>query len=110
MSQLNRDSLKSGFTAGSQATSSKFSDAFDSVFIKTDDSVLLGPSGQTGNYGLMGPIGGTYIGFYLLGSTAPTGPTASGSTGQVITSVVGTTGYVYLHNGTRWFKIESSPF
>jgi hypothetical protein len=110
MSQLNRDSLKSGFTAGSQATASKFSDVFDSVYVKNDDSLLLGPSGQTGNYGLIGPIGGTYIGFYLSGSTAPTGPTASGSTGQVITTVTGSTGYVYLHNGTRWFKIESISF
>jgi hypothetical protein len=91
MSQLNRDSLKSGFTAGSQATASKFGDLFDSTYIKLNDPVLLGPSGQTGNNGLW---------FNVIGST-PNGYSASGITGQIAADSSG----IWVCIGTNnWVK------
>jgi hypothetical protein len=116
MSIQTRSTLKAGFTSGSQATSEKFDNLIDSAYNKSEDSLLFGPLGLTGNYGLLGPSGGTnygllgpsggtYIGFYLYGSTAPTGSTASGSTGQVIISITGGSGSLYLHNGSQWFVL-----
>jgi hypothetical protein len=72
MSQLNRQDLKLGFTAGTQATSAKFGDFIDSAYNRTDDSVLAGPSGQTGANGLW---------FNNIGAT-PATLTSAGTTGQ----------------------------
>ena len=105
---ITSNELKAEFSNGNQATEESFGNLIDSMYIKSEDSLLLGPLGLTGNYGLLGPSGGTHIGLYLSGSTAPTGYTASGSTGQVIISITGGTGYVYLHNGNQWLKIEAS--
>jgi hypothetical protein len=117
--------LKDTFSTGNQANENAFADLIDSAYNKNDDSVLLGPVGLTGtyglrgpsggthygllgpsggtHYGLLGPSGGTYYGFYFSGSTAPGSTSATGSTGQIIISVSGGTGNMYIHNGTQWF-------
>jgi hypothetical protein len=79
MSIISRNSLKSKFVSGTAATQSKFDDLFDSSYNKNDDSVLLGPTGITGAYGLW---------FTNLGST-PTSLSATGSTGQVASGASG---------------------
>jgi hypothetical protein len=111
------NALKTLFSLGKQATEDSFSDLIDSFYGKAEDSVLLGPLGLTGTYGLIGPTGGThrgligpssgnYLGFYYLGGTAPGSSSSSGSTGQIIFSVTGGTGYMYIHSGSQWIKIE----
>jgi hypothetical protein len=118
MSSTTRINLKTQFASGTAATATKFENLIDSAYNTNEDSVLIGPIGQTGTNGLVGPSGAThyngligpsgsayyngllgptgsthYIGLWLLpGSSAPTGPTASGSTGSVIIS--GTSVYV----------------
>jgi hypothetical protein len=57
--------LKSLFSTGNQATEDSFEDLIDSYYGKAEDSILIGPLGLTGTYGLIGPSGGTYLG--LLG-------------------------------------------
>jgi len=96
--------LKTEFATGNRATSDSFGDLIDSSYNKNDDSLLKGPLGLTGKYGLQGPTGGTYFGgFVSLGST-PGSSAATGSTGQMVFETSGATGYLYIHNGTRWFK------
>ncbi len=108
--------LKDTFSTGNQANEAAFADLIDSAYNKNDDSVLLGPVGLTGtyglrgpsggtHYGLLGPSGGTHYGFYFSGSTAPGSTSATGSTGQIIISVSGGTGSMYIHNGTQWFVL-----
>ena len=115
MSQKSKLSLKSEFVSGTAATSAKFEDLIDSAYNKVDDSILYGPLGTTGKYGLLGPTGGTYNGligpagtdFFVglfVGNSTPTGPTSSGATGQV-SIVIGTTvSFLYVHNGTVWTR------
>jgi len=127
MSQKSKLSLKSEFVSGTAATSAKFEDLIDSAYNKVDDSILYGPLGTTGKYGLLGPTGGTYNGLIgpagtafnngligpagtdffsglYLGNSTPTGPTSSGATGQV-SIVIGTTAsFLYVHNGTAWTR------
>ena len=86
MSVKSRNSLKAEFVAGTAANSDKFNDIMDSHYNVYEDSVLLGPSGMTGQYGILGPEGPTvYLGLWLdqTGAT-PSGSTATGATGQVI--------------------------
>ena len=117
MSSKSRINLKNEFVSGTAATQSKFEDLIDSSFNTYDDSVLVGPVGLTGTNGLVGPSGAThyngllgpdgathykgllgpdgathYIGLWLSDNASPTGPTAPGSTGQVIIS--GTSIYI----------------
>ena len=129
MAIQNRTQLKSNFISGTAATASKFDDIFDSHFNKYDDSVLAGPVGQTGTNGLVGPSGSTFYNglvgpsgstFYnglkgpagathFLGlwldsvSAAPVGPTATGSTGQIVVS--GTSVYICYSTNT-WIKLS----
>jgi hypothetical protein len=106
MSSKSRINLKSEFVSGTAATQSKFEDLIDSSYNTYQDSVLLGPSGQTGTNGLVGPAGVTsyngvkgpdgathYLGLWLDQSGATPGSSAStGATGQVVIS--GTSIYV----------------
>jgi len=128
MSQKSKLSLKSEFVSGTAATSAKFEDLIDSAYNKVDDSILYGPLGVTGKYGLLGPTGGTYNGllgpsggtvfyngllgpngsdFYtglFLGNSTPTGPTSSGATGQIAVTIGTTASFLYVHNGTAWTR------
>jgi hypothetical protein len=87
MSIKSRNDLKAEFVAGTAATESKFNDVFDSHYNKYEDSVLLGPIGQTGQNGLLGPTGPVfYNGLwyeYIGGSSGPSGATDSGKPGQI---------------------------
>lgn len=100
--------LKTEFSTGNRATSDSFGDLIDSSFNKYEESVLLGPIGLTGKYGLRGPTGATYFGSYISStSISPSVPVSSGATGyigQMIFSSTGGTGTLYIHNGSQWFK------
>lgn len=115
MSQKTKLSLKSEFVSGTAATSAKFEDLIDSAYNKVDDSILYGPLGTTGKYGLLGPTGGTYNGligpsgtdFFVglfLGNSTPTGPTSTGSTGQIAVTIGASAAFLYVHNGTAWTR------
>ena len=107
MSVINRNSLKAEFQEGSMATEAYFADFIDSTYNRAEDSVLMGPLGMTGKYGLLGPTGGTTIGMYIVNATQPASSSAAGSTGEVIIKHVGTTGaYMYVHTGTQWYRFE----
>jgi len=99
MSIESRNTLKTGFVAGTAATQSKFADFIDSAYNRSDDSLVLGPTGINGTYGLLGPTGGTYMGMYICPFYAGfTG--ASGRTGQTIFD-----GYtMYVFSGSNWVK------
>jgi hypothetical protein len=99
MSIQSRNTLKTGFVAGTAATQSKFADIIDSAFNRNDDSLVLGPTGITGTYGLLGPTGGTYMGMYVCPAYAGfTG--ASGITGQTVFQ-----GYdMFVFSGVNWVK------
>ena len=100
MSSKSRINLKTAFVSGTAATQSKFEDLIDSSYNTYQDSVLLGPSGQTGTNGLVGPAGVTsyngvkgpdgathYLGLWLdLSGSTPGSSAATGSTGQVVIS------------------------
>ena len=101
------NALKALFSIGEQATEDSFTDLIDSSYNKSEDSILLGPLGLTGRYGLLGPTGGTYLGLYLSGKTGPLGPTDAGATGEtVLYKDGGNAVYVYIHNGSRWFRFD----
>ena len=51
MSIASRNTLKTGFVAGTAATATKFADLIDSAFNRNDDSLELGPTGMTGATG-----------------------------------------------------------
>jgi hypothetical protein len=118
MSILSRNALKSEFTSGTAATSSKFEDVFDSTYNLKDDSVLLGPVGITGSYGILGPDGGTYNGLigptgstffnglWMSSGSTPGSSASAGKTGETIIKIIGPSANVYIHNGTQWIKIE----
>jgi hypothetical protein len=132
MSILSRNALKSEFISGTAATESKFNDLFDSSFNRNDDSLLLGPTGITGAYGLLGPTGGTFNGllgpigatfyeglkgpqtgtfpFGLWVSTAsiPGTTSSAGVTGQTIFQIVGVTANMYVHTGSQWIKFSGN--
>jgi hypothetical protein len=129
MSVKNRNTLKSEFANGTMATEEKFANMIDSPYNRAEDSLLLGPAGITGTYGLKGPTGGGYNGVLgpigsthyngLLGPTgsthytgfflsklaaAPTGPNAPGTIGEIFI-MTGTTAYTYMHTGISWIRI-----
>jgi hypothetical protein len=79
MSILSRNALKAEFISGTAATESKFGDLFDSSYNLNDDSVILGPTGITGSYGLW---------FNTIGAT-PVSLSATGATGQIAASSEG---------------------
>lgn len=121
MSVKNRNTLKSEFGNGLMATEEKFANMIDSPYNRAEDSVLMGPAGITGTYGLIGPTGGTYNGlkgpsgsthyiglFMSTSATAPTGPSSSGTAGEVFFSTTGATAYAYIHNGTSWFRLTGA--
>jgi hypothetical protein len=109
MSVINRNSLKAEFQEGNMATEAYFHDFIDSTYNRAEDSVLMGPLGMTGKYGLLGPTGGTTIGMYIIDALTPSGPTASGSTGMVIIKHTGSTGaYMFVHTGTQWYRFEGA--
>jgi hypothetical protein len=87
MSIKNVNDLKNEFVSGTAATPDKFADLIDSAYNKANDSVLLGPIGQTGQNGLLGPTGSVfYNGLwyeYIGGSSGPIGATDSGKPGQI---------------------------
>ena len=97
MSIISRNALKAEFISGTAATQQKFEDVFDSSYNKNDDSVLIGPVGMTGTLGL-----------WFSSATAPGSSSSSGLTGQTILGSSGPTAYMYVHNGTQWFKFEGS--
>jgi hypothetical protein len=132
MSIISRNALKAEFISGTAATELKFGDLFDSNYNRNDDSIMQGPSGLTGTWGMQGPTGGTGQG--LLGPTGATyyqglkGPQdgtyptglwlgagstpgssgASGNSGQVLFDSIGGTAYMYVHNGTQWLLFTGS--
>ena len=97
MSSKTRNSLKAEFVAGTAATATKFEDLIDSAYNNTDDALLLGPTGSTGNYGI-----------YL--SSTVTAPTAGGTgvQGELRLIATGSTAYAYIHNGTQWFRLAGA--
>ena len=109
--------LKSLFGTGDQATEDSFADLIDSSYNKAEDSVLLGPIGLTGTYGLIappggtyygliGPRGGTYIGLYISATGSTTiSPGTTGSKGEIIIAPNGANDvYLYIHNGIQWMR------
>lgn len=118
MSVKNRNTLKSEFSNGLMATEEKFADMIDSPYNRAEDSILMGPAGITGTYGLIGPTGGTYNGlkgpagsthyvglFLSTSATAPTGPGSTGIRGEVFIETTGSTAYTYIHTGSSWFRL-----
>jgi hypothetical protein len=121
MSVKNRNTLKAEFSNGMMATEEKFENMIDSPYSRAEDSVLMGPVGITGKYGLIGPTGGTYNGlrgpagsthyvgmFLSTSTTAPTGPGSTGTAGEIYFQTTGTTAYAYIHNGTSWFRVTGA--
>lgn len=92
--QQNRQDLKLGFTGGTSASSTKFGNLIDSFYNVDEDSVLVGPSGQTGANGLW---------FYNIGAT-PGGLTAPGVLGQFAIDPEGA--WVCIGNGA-WIQIAA---
>lgn len=118
MSIKNRNTLKNLFLNGLMATEANFADMIDSPYNRAEDSVLMGPLGITGTYGLIGPTGGTYNGvkgpagsthyfglFLSTSATAPTGPNSTGTKGEVYINKTGATAYTFIHDGSSWFRI-----
>lgn len=127
-----RNALKAEFVSGTAATEDKFKDVFDSHYNRYEDSVLMGPIGLTGKYGLQGPTGGTfngllgpagstfynglmgpngathYSGIWLSTRDVPVGPTADGLKGELVFGSTGATVDMYIHNGTQWFKFSGN--
>ena len=101
--------LKNAFSTGNQATASSFSDLIDSSYNTTDDSVLLGPAGYTGVYGLIGPTGGTGIGLFISSKVEDPTFDSEGTVGEVYFSTSGPTPYVYFCTGpTSWIQIQGA--
>lgn len=108
MSIQKRNNLKAEFQDGNMATQEYFEDMIDSAYNRADDSLLYGPLGMTGKYGLLGPTGGTYIGAYTI-VTPPIAYNSAGSTGQIAFRNTGSTGVdMFIHNGTQWFKFSGT--
>jgi hypothetical protein len=108
MSVINRNNLKAEFQDGNMATESYFTDLIDSSYNRAEDSLLMGPVGMTGKFGLLGPTGGTYMGSYIIVSP-PTAYNSAGSTGQMAFRNTGSTGAdMFVHNGTQWFKFSGT--
>ena len=118
MSVKNRNTLKAQFSNGLMATEDNFADMIDSPYSRAEDSVLMGPAGITGTFGLIGPTGGTYNGlrgpagsthyvglFLSTSATAPTGPGSTGTSGEIYFQSTGATPYAYIHNGVSWFRV-----
>jgi hypothetical protein len=61
----NRAQLKDKFKNGSFSTEDKFSALIDSLYNRSDDSVLQGPLGYVNTSGLIGPTGSTHHGLYV---------------------------------------------
>jgi len=107
MAIIRRNNLKAEFQDGNMATQAYFEDFIDSAYNRAEDSVLMGPLGLTGKYGLLGPTGGTTIGMYISNSAAPASSTSPGLTGQVILKSTGASAVnMYIHNGAQWFMFE----
>ena len=104
MAITKRSDLKDEFVDGQPATQEGFADMIDSAYNRAEDSVLMGPLGQTGKYGLLGPTGGTYIGAYIINNTTTINPNSAGSTGQIVFQAGPTSVNMFVHNGTQWFK------
>jgi hypothetical protein len=101
------NALKSLFSIGEQATEDSFTDLIDSSYNKSEDSLLLGPLGLTGRYGLLGPTGGTHLGLYLSAKVGPLSPSSSGATGEVVVyEDGGNNAYFYVHNGSQWYRFD----
>lgn len=66
-----KNELKADFETGKQATEEKFINLIDSAYNKAEDSVLIGPLGQTGTVGLW------------ISSNIPASPTANGEKGEI---------------------------
>jgi hypothetical protein len=108
MSVINRNNLKAEFQDGNMATESYFTDLIDSSYNRAEDSLLVGPVGMTGKFGLLGPTGGTYVGSYII-VTPPTAYNAPGSTGQIAFRNTGSTGAdMFMHNGTQWYRFSGT--
>lgn len=110
MAITSRATNKTNFASGTAATGDKFVNLFDSMYSKYDDSVMLGPVGVSGLYGLIGPTGGTHYGVYPSGGSAPTGSSASGYTGQFIVAATGGTVFGYFHDGVQWYRFAGATF
>jgi len=124
--------LKSLFSTGNQATEDLFEDLIDSYYGKAEDSILIGPLGLTGTYGLIGPSGGTYLGllgpsgathyngllgpsgethyngFYYGGFTAPADSSDTGNRGQIRIVINGNDTDMYIHDGFQWWKLPAA--
>jgi hypothetical protein len=121
MSIKSRNDLKAEFVSGTAATEQKFENIFDSHYNRYEDSVMIGPMGVTGSYGLLGPDGGTYNGvlgpagstFYnglwLSTGSTPGSSAAAGSTGEVVFGSIGATGVdMYINDGSKWIKFSGT--
>jgi len=104
MATQQRSDLYDQFVSGTAATEDKFVDLIDSSYNRRDDSVLLGPTGSTGLNGLIGPSGATfYNGLFLSSSSVPSGPTASGMTGEVVIDTG--SDFLYICGGSYWVRV-----
>jgi hypothetical protein len=104
-----RSDLKNSFSTGNQATPAIFANLIDSTYNTTEDSLLLGPVGYTGSYGLIGPIGGTYVGLFISSKTENPTPSSPGILGETFFSVNGPTAYGYFCIGTdTWIRLPGS--
>lgn len=128
----NVNDLKDIFSTGNQANESAFGDLLDSAYNKSDDSILLGPLGITGTYGLIGPSGGTHFGllgpiggthYGLIGPAGGTfkglylsskgatevSPGTSGSIGETIIYPDGANiVYMFIHDGIQWMRFTGT--
>jgi len=123
MSIISRNALKAEFISGTAATADKFADVFDSHYNRNDDSILAGPSGITGTWGMQGPTGGTgqgllgptgatfYQGLWVSTGSTPGSTSSAGTTGQTIFEISGASANMYVHTGSQWIKfIGTSSF
>ena len=109
MSIQKRNNLKAEFQDGNMATQDYFADMIDSAYNRADDSVLMGPLGLTGKYGLLGPTGGLAYGLYPSSASAPVAYNSPGLTGQVTFRNSGSTGVdMFIHNGIQWYKFSGT--
>ena len=120
MSIISRNALIAEFIAGTAATAQKFQDLIQSTFNVNDDSILAGPSGTTGTWGMQGPIGGTgqgllgptgatfYQGLWVSSGSTPGSTNSAGITGQTIFEISGASANMYVHTGSQWIKFAGT--
>lgn len=117
MTSYNRTFLKALFVSGTTLSEDKMEKVFDSFYNIEENAVVIGPTGATISYTVLGPTGGTerallgptgstfYYGMFRTGTT-PSGPTATGIDGQI--EIGPSSVYIYSAASGYWIHISGS--